>query len=195
MLRTILYSAIAATVALIVPSETTVKPAFAMASDDPAPKPCAKLKWGSAKWKRCRQRNGLSTTASKETEEALVVGYALAKDGKYEEALSFLRKVESSGDPRILTYIGFSERKLGRVKSAMGYYKKALAIDPQNVATLEYLGEAHLQAGDVKSARAQLATIESICGRDCDAYTLLSKAIAAYPTQTDPSLDKLKRAS
>ncbi len=186
--------AIAAT-ALLAFSAATTPTAQAMGSATPAPKPCAKLKWGSQKWKRCRRRNGLPTQTSAEAEEALVLGYALAKDGRYEEALRRLKAFETVQDPRVLTYIGFAERKLGRVAQAMTYYAKALEIDPMNVATLEYQGEAHLQKGDVAAAKSNLAQIEGICGTDCDAYQVLAKAIADHPNATQPDVSKLERAS
>ena len=47
-----------------------------------------------------------------------------------------------------------------------------------------YLGVAHVRNNDLVKARAQLATLESICGnKDCDEYKLLDKAIADYKPQ------------
>lgn len=149
----------------------------AMGSDT-APEPCSQFTKGSKKWKACRTKAGLPTEARPEVEEAATLGYALAKADRFEEALKVLRVVEASNDVRVLTYIGFAERKLGRVDVAMGYYARALAIEPNNVATLEYLGEAHLQKGEVVAARETLARIASICGTECEAYQVLSKALA-----------------
>lgn len=150
---------------------------------NPAPKPCAKFKRGTKSWKKCRRRNGLSTSALKQTEEALTLGYALAMNGQYGKALKFLRSVEASNDPRVLTYIGFSERKLGRVDLAMTYYERAIALAPENIATLSYMGEAHLQLGDVASAQRLLAKIASLCKGPCREHVALDKAIAGYLIQ------------
>ena len=47
-----------------------------------------------------------------------------------------------------------------------------------------YLGVAPVRNNDLVKARAQLATLESICGnKDCDEYKLLDKAIADYKPQ------------
>ena len=47
-----------------------------------------------------------------------------------------------------------------------------------------YLGVAYVRNNDLVKARAQLATLESICGnKDCDEYKLLDKAIADYKPQ------------
>ena len=150
--------------------------ARAMGSDTPA-EPCQQFKKGSKKWKDCRRKAGLPAEAKPEVDEAATLGYALAKADRYEEALAVLRPHEASNDARVLTYIGYAERKLGRVETAMDYYRRALAIEPNNVATLEYMGEAHLQKGNVAEARATLARIEGICGTGCEAYQTLAKAI------------------
>lgn len=173
-------------------------PAFEAAAipetPEPVAQPCVNLPVGSTKWKQCRERNGLPT-ASRTADEALVLGYALAKEGKLQEALEFLRPLEDRNDPRILTYIGFAERKLGRIDAAMGYYQRALTLDPLNVATREYLGEAYLQQGNLNAARMQLAEIEKLCGSTCEAYTTLANAIEQHPNVSEPSPDKLERAA
>ena len=158
---------------------TTTQPAYSFGSA-PAPKPCVKFKRGTRSWKRCRRRNKLPTSATQQTEEILTLGYTLATSGQYDKALKFLRTVEHSNDPRVLTYIGFSERKLGNVDVAMEYYRRSLAIDPQNVSTLSYMGEAHLQHGDVTAARDKLQQVASLCGSQCEQYKALDLAIISH---------------
>ena len=47
-----------------------------------------------------------------------------------------------------------------------------------------YLGVAYVRNSDLVKARAQLATLESICrNKDCDEYKLFNKAIADYKPQ------------
>ena len=170
-------------------------PSIAMAPADPPEKPCTQLKWGSAKWKKCRQQNGLPTGLSEAAEQALVLAYAQAKDGNYDETIATLKPFATVMDPRILTTLGFAERKLGRVDTAMDFYNAALALDPTNLATLEYMGEAHLQKGDLDKARAHLETIKGLCGAGCPAYVALEAAIARYPATGGPDASKLERAS
>ena len=56
-------------------------------------------------------------------------------------------------DPRILNYLGYSHRKQGRVLVGLGYYQEALRHNPDYTLVREYMGEAHLQLGDVAAAK------------------------------------------
>lgn len=108
------------------------------------------------------------------------VGRALAEAGRYDEAIKVLSFAADKTDPRILNYLGYSHRRAGRVLVGLGYYHEALLNDPNYTLVREYLGEAHLQLGDVAAAREQLAEIEKRCGRNCEEYSLLSAQIDAY---------------
>lgn len=99
--------------------------------------------------------------------------------GRYGEALDVLSFVENA-DADVLTYRGFATRKLGDVEGGMKLYYAALAMDPDNVITREYLGEAYLTLGRVEDARGQLAEIERLCGTDCAEYGLLDRAIERH---------------
>ncbi len=113
-------------------------------------------------------------------EELFHAGYWLARDGQYEEAIDFLAHARSGQDPRILTYLGFSHRKLGRMDVAMGYYARALAADANYTIARAYLGEAWLTQGDRAKASAELSEIEMRCGAGCEEYKELATAIARH---------------
>ena len=100
--------------------------------------------------------------------------------GRYDEAISVLTLAADKTDPRILNYLGYSHRKSGRVTVGLGYYQEALRQDPNYVLVREYLGEAHLQIGNVAAAREQLGEIEKRCGKGCKEYAELSNQIDAY---------------
>lgn len=102
----------------------------------------------------------------------------LAKEGKYDWALEVLAVIQNQEDPRVLTYIGYSNRKAGRVELGISYYNKALALNPNFVPAREYLGEGYLAAGKPELAQAQLAEIAARCGITCEEYKDLSSAIA-----------------
>ena len=85
-------------------------------------------------------------------------GHALAKAGHYEAALAALTAIEDQDDSMVLTMIGYSLRKSGKWDDGVAYYHRALAIDPNNVNTHEYLGEAFLAKGRIDLAQEQLAT-------------------------------------
>jgi tetratricopeptide (TPR) repeat protein len=107
-------------------------------------------------------------------------GRALALAGYYENALDALTAVRKP-DSMTLTYIGYSKRKMGEVDEGIGYYHKALAMDPTNVHTHEYLGEGYVAQGRMDLAKAELATLQTLCGTTCDQYKGLASAIAGEP--------------
>jgi tetratricopeptide (TPR) repeat protein len=108
------------------------------------------------------------------------VGRALAEAGRYDEAIKVLSFAADKTDPRILNYLGYSHRRAGRVLVGLGYYHEALLNNPDYTLVREYLGEAHLQLGDLAGAQEQLAEIEKRCGKSCEEYSLLSAQIDAF---------------
>jgi hypothetical protein len=111
-------------------------------------------------------------------------GRALALAGHYDNALDALMAVRDRNDSTVLTYIGFATRKLGRVEEGIDWYHQALAIDPNNLYTREYLGEGYVAAGWTDLALDQLAEIEMICGTSCEQYEDLEAAIAGEPVHS-----------
>lgn len=137
---------------------------------------CAAGKIYDKKTKKCvAQRAG-----AVDDETIYVTGRQLAADGNYEEAIKVLSLAENKNDPRVLNYLGYSHRKAGRVLVGLGYYEEALRVDPNYTLVREYLGEAHLQLGDVAAAKGQLTEIEKRCGTGCEEYRELAEQIEAY---------------
>jgi tetratricopeptide (TPR) repeat protein len=110
-------------------------------------------------------------------------GRALALAGRYAEALGALTAVRNQNDSMVLTMIGYAKRKSGSFDEGMAYYQRALAIDPKNVNTREYLGEAYAEKGSMDLARAELVKVEALCGTECEQYQDLAKAIAGQPDE------------
>ena len=108
-------------------------------------------------------------------------GNGLALAGHYESALEFLSAVRNKHDAMVLTMIGYSKRKLGAVDEGIAYYQQALAIDPDNLNTHEYLGEGYLASGRIDLAEAQLDRLQALCGIECEQYQDLAKAITGDP--------------
>ena len=104
-------------------------------------------------------------------------GRALALGGHYEEALGALAAVRNQNDSKVLTMIGYAQRKLGNFDQGMAYYQRALAIDPGNADTREYLGEAYVVQGKIELAKEQLDKIKALAGTDTEEYEDLAKAI------------------
>ena len=104
-------------------------------------------------------------------------GHDLAMAGRYDEAIAVLSLAENKQDPRILNYLGYSHRHSGRVTVGLGYYEEALRINPDYTLVREYLGEAHLQIGDLAGAQQQLMEIEKRTGKGSREYGMLSEQI------------------
>lgn len=109
-------------------------------------------------------------------------GYAAAKAlveaGKYAEAIKALKALNKPKDPRVLNYLGYSNRKLGKIDKALEYYYLAINIAPDYTRAREYLGEAFVQVNDLDKAKAELAVIEKLCGnQDCEEYKDLAESI------------------
>lgn len=81
--------------------------------------------------------------------------------------------------PDVLNYLGFTSRKQGKFDAAKRYYAQALDLDPYHKGATEYLGELHLELGDVDAARAQLAKLEVLCAFGCAEREDLARLIAA----------------
>jgi len=104
--------------------------------------------------------------------------YALAKAGRYQEALDVLDMLDNPNTPRALNYRGYATRKLGRTDEGIAYYLKSVALDPAYPQVREYLGEAYVIQGKYDLAKEQLATIEKLCGsKTCEYYEDLAKAL------------------
>lgn len=73
--------------------------------------------------------------------------------------------------------LGYSLRQLKRYPEAIQNYKEALRLDPQHRGAHEYLGQAYVQLKEMDQARALLASLEKICGLQCEQYLALKKAI------------------
>ena len=160
---------------------TGIVPVVANSSGDrprtTIPAKCKKYKKNRKKLKRCIRRHAASLL---QTEDIYAIGYWMAKRGEYEDAIRTLKRAEDAGDARVLTYIGFSTRKLGDVETAMDYYERAVALDPNYMSAREYMGEAFLQRGDLAGAMGQLDEIQSRCGAQCEEFNALSNAIKTF---------------
>jgi len=82
----------------------------------------------------------------------------------------------ASADVRNL--LGFAYRNLKEYPAAVRSYQEALALDPKHRGAHEYLGETYVLLGDKAKAREHLAALERICGRSCEEYADLARALA-----------------
>jgi tetratricopeptide (TPR) repeat protein len=122
----------------------------------------------------CQKRHSGLLPDSEMTEYA----FALASEERYQEALDVLDLLQNPNTPRALNYRGYATRKLGRIEEGIGYYLQSIALDPKYPQVREYLGEAYVIEGKFDLAKAQLAAIGDLCGKDeCEYYQRLAKAL------------------
>ncbi len=162
---------------------TTVYAAGANSGDDSG---SAATKRKKKLLKKCKKGKVYSTRSKKcivpkkselDDDNIFRAGRLLAFDGRYGEAIEVLALASDLNSPKILNYLGYAHRKAGRIDVGLGYYKQALAIDPDYTLVREYMGEAYLSRKNFKAAENQLSEIKMRCGISCREYTLLSAAI------------------
>lgn len=106
---------------------------------------------------------------------------SLAYDGRYADAQAVLAYMPADDD-RTLTYLGFTERKLGNVEAAMAYYRRALVVNPANVLARSYMGQGFVEEGKIADAITQLREIRAYGGSGSWAEASLRTAIATGKT-------------
>lgn len=94
---------------------------------------------------------------------------SLINDKRYPEALTaFQQSMHAFGPhPDVLTYIGYTYRKMGRLDEAERYYRQALDLAPNHRGATEYYGELKVVQGDLSGARTLLARLEDSCAFGC----------------------------
>ena len=134
--------------------------------------------WSSARC-RCVRRSSELLSDEDFYQEAVLA----AEREHYQDALDLLHRIKNRNQARVLNYIGYSTRKLGRLEEGIAYYQKALALNPDYVLAREYLGEGLLNKGDLAGAKIQLEEIKNRCGTDCHEYEELAEVIAEYESK------------
>ena len=76
--------------------------------------------------------------------------------------------------------LAYSARNLNDYPRAKKHYDEALRLDPNHRGAHEYVGIMYLKLNQLPEAQKHLAALEKICGKKCEEYDDLSKAITAY---------------
>lgn len=85
----------------------------------------------------------------------------LAYAGRYNDAITVLDQMPDQNSDRVMTYRGFTARKLGDLDLADVYYKKAIDLNPDNIAARSYMGQGLVAKGDKVAAMEQLREIRA----------------------------------
>ncbi len=94
---------------------------------------------------------------------------SLINEHHYEDAIASLEGAQMAFGPHpdVLTYLGFSYRKLKQYDTAERYYKQALAVYPNHRGATEYYGELKVERGDIAGAKVLLARLDKACAFGC----------------------------
>jgi Flp pilus assembly protein TadD len=107
--------------------------------------------------------------SAKAGDTAYLQAVSLINEHRYQEAIEALQRARATfgAHPDVLTYLGFSNRKLGRYAVAESYYRQALAAAPNHKGATEYYGELLVERGDLAGAERMLARLDSLCTFGC----------------------------
>ena len=119
--------------------------------------------------------------SSLERDERYQTVRQLAYAGRYMDAQGVLDTMDPA-DPGRLTYMGFTNRKLGNLDVANMFYEEAIAADPANILARSYMGQGFVEEGRIPEAVAQLKLIRAHGGTGSWAETSLRNAIATGKT-------------
>ena len=105
--------------------------------------------------------------------------------GAYEEALADLavhvrRNPESAA---AFHWIGYANRKLGRLEKAEKAYARARQLDPDHERVHEYMGELFLTLRDIDRVERQLAALNRMCRFGREEFDELMAETAARKTE------------
>jgi Flp pilus assembly protein TadD len=126
--------------------------------------------------------SGSSSSSDGDVGEQLRAARTAIAHYDYDKAEGYLQKA-IAGAPNnadALNLMGFSERKLGHPDSALVYYDKALALQPNHLGANEYLGELYLELKDLPKAEARLAVLQHACNGACEEYGDLKSKIDEF---------------
>ena len=127
--------------------------------------------------KKCVSSNGHSFDFDTLYQEVRSLSY----DGRYTDAQELLAMMPANDD-RVMTYMGFTNRKMGNAEAAMTFYARALARNPANVMARSYMGQGFVEDGNITAAIEQLRQIRAHGGTGTWAEASLRTAIATGQT-------------
>ena len=100
----------------------------------------------------------------------------MAYDGQYEHAQDILRVMDQNDD-RVLTYWGFTYRKMGELELANVFYENAITANPDNILARSYMGQGFVSEGRTDLAIEQWREIKARNGEGTWAEASLREAI------------------
>lgn len=123
-----------------------------------------------------------NATAGNKSRSQLTRAQSLVKAKKWvraEGVLAGLRRSDAR-NPEVWNLSGYVARNRNDTKAAGTYYRRALSIDNDYRAALEYQGHLFLTLDQARQAKRNLRKLRNVCGTSCAEYRSLNKAIRSY---------------
>lgn len=143
----------------------------------PKPSETTRTCKGNRVWDEEKKRCVRPRKSSLNQQQLLDAVRELAYAGRAADAQSVLAAMSDQQDAMVLTYWGFTHRKLGNMQKAQASYDQALAQDPGNLLARSYMGQGYVEQGKPGLALAQWKEIRARGGSGSWAETSLRKAL------------------
>lgn len=143
----------------------------------PKPTETTKTCKGKRVWDETKKRCVRPRKSSLNQDQLLGAARELAYAGRQQDAQAVLSAMADQQDSLVLTYWGFTHRKLGNLEQAQAYYDQALARDPDNILARSYMGQGLVQQGKYGAALIQWKEIRARGGDGTWAEASLRSAL------------------
>lgn len=143
----------------------------------PEPTETTKTCKGVKVWDEEKKRCVKPKNSSLDTDTLYGAVRELAYAGRYTDAQGVLLAMADQSDDRVLTYWGFTHRKLGNVDLANDFYRRAIARNPDNILARSYMGQGFVEEGNTQAAIGQWREIKARGGDGTWAEASLREAI------------------
>jgi tetratricopeptide (TPR) repeat protein len=130
----------------------------------------------------------LALSDQSQGDRAYLQAVSLINQKHFEAAIVSLKEAQRAFGPHpdVLTYLGFSHRKLGNFDQAEEYYRQALTAAPGHRGATEYFGELLVERGDLEAARGMLRRLTESCSFGCAEADELGRWIASAEIKQKP---------
>jgi tetratricopeptide (TPR) repeat protein len=148
----------------------------------PTPSETTKTCKGQQVWDEVKGRCVAPKESSLDQDGLFEAARELAYAGRNKDAQAVLSAMHDQDAPRVLTYWGFTHRKLGNRALAQGYYDQAIAADPNNLLARSYMGQGFVEEGQFGLALAEWKEIRARGGAGTWPETSLRLALETGAT-------------
>ncbi|UWQ92905.1 hypothetical protein QEZ52_09270 [Aliisedimentitalea scapharcae] len=146
-------------------------------TNPPKPSETTKTCKGVRVWDEKKKRCVRPKNSSLDTETLYGAVRELAYAGRYDDAQGVLSAMADQNDDGVLTYWGFTHRKLGHAELANQYYQRAITQNPDNLLARSYMGQGFVAEGKTELAIAQWKEIRARGGAGTWPETSLRTAL------------------